>query len=201
MATSTLRRIEQLAAQISQLTVEQNLAVSRARAAGASWAEIGEALGCSPQAAHKRYRWVRHSEQTREVWHERPRCPSDARRRPQNPQSFTLPPRPPIHNYSYSSDIRLPHSGAARTWTATPPTSSSPSSPAADPDARRGCFAGIHTSARSKLELPTLGTGRAPPELQARGTTRTDGMVSLEARAPCLVYQAQWGASRRHFNA
>ena len=72
MATSALRRIEQLAAQISQLTVEQNLAVSRARAAGASWAEIGEALGCSPQAAHKRYRWVRHSEQTREVWHERP---------------------------------------------------------------------------------------------------------------------------------
>jgi len=67
-----LRRIEKLAADISQLTAEQDLAVSRARAAKASWSKIANALGCSPQAAHKRYRWVRHSEQTREVWHERP---------------------------------------------------------------------------------------------------------------------------------
>jgi len=67
-----LRRIEKLATDISQLAAEQDFAVSRARAAGASWAEIANALGCSPQAAHKRYRWVGHSERTREVWHERP---------------------------------------------------------------------------------------------------------------------------------
>lgn len=69
---SPLRRVEKLSAQISQLTAEQDFAVSQARADRATWAEIAEALGCSPQAAHKRYRWVRHSERTREVWHERP---------------------------------------------------------------------------------------------------------------------------------
>jgi hypothetical protein len=70
--TRPLQRIEKLTAQISQLTAEQDLAVSQARATGATWTEIANALGCSPQAAHKRYRWVRHSEQTGEVWHERP---------------------------------------------------------------------------------------------------------------------------------
>ena len=72
MSEPSLHRIERLAAQISQLTVQQDLALSRARAAGASWAQIAKALGCSSHAAHKRYRWVRHSEQTLEVWHEHP---------------------------------------------------------------------------------------------------------------------------------
>lgn len=67
-----LHRIEKLATDISQLAAEQDFAVSQARASGATWAEIATALGCSPQAAHKRYRWVRHSERTLEVWHERP---------------------------------------------------------------------------------------------------------------------------------
>ena len=71
--TGPLQRIENLAAQITQLAVEQDLAVSQARAGGATWAEIAHALGCSPQAAHKRYRWIRHSERTGEVWHEHPR--------------------------------------------------------------------------------------------------------------------------------
>ena len=70
--TRPLQRIKKITAQISQLTAEQDFAVSQARAAGASWAEIANALGCSPQAAHKRYRLVRHSERTREAWHERP---------------------------------------------------------------------------------------------------------------------------------
>jgi hypothetical protein len=66
------RRIEQLSSHISELMAEQDLAVSRARANGATWSQIAEALGCSPQAAHKHYRWMRHSERTGEVWHERP---------------------------------------------------------------------------------------------------------------------------------
>jgi hypothetical protein len=41
-------------------------------AAGATWAEIGEALGVSAQAAHKRYRWLRHSPMTGECWYEPP---------------------------------------------------------------------------------------------------------------------------------
>ena len=32
--------------------------VSEARAAGATWADIGEALGVSTQAAHQKYRWA-----------------------------------------------------------------------------------------------------------------------------------------------
>ena len=67
-----LRRIEELTSQIAELASEQDLAVSRGRAAGASWAEIARALGCSVQAAHKRYRWERHSERPPEVWFERP---------------------------------------------------------------------------------------------------------------------------------
>lgn len=70
--TGPLPRIKHLTAQIAQLTTEQDFAVSQARAEGATWAEIADALGCSPQAAHKHYRWVRHSERTREAWHERP---------------------------------------------------------------------------------------------------------------------------------
>ncbi len=70
--TSPLRRVEALTARLADLNAERDLAVSRALAAGATWTEIAAALGCSPQAAHKRYRWVRHSEHTGEVWHERP---------------------------------------------------------------------------------------------------------------------------------
>jgi hypothetical protein len=72
MTTSSLRRIVMLTSRITQLGIERELAISRALAGGASWAEIGRALGCTPQAAHKRYRWVRHSERTGAVWHEPP---------------------------------------------------------------------------------------------------------------------------------
>lgn len=72
MAPSALRRVAALTARLDDLGAERDLAVSRALAGGATWSEIGEALGVSPQAAHKRYRWVRHSERTGAVWHERP---------------------------------------------------------------------------------------------------------------------------------
>lgn len=72
MTTSPLHRIDMLTGRITQLGIERELAISRALAGGASWAEIGRALGCTPQAAHKRYRWVRHSERTGAVWHEPP---------------------------------------------------------------------------------------------------------------------------------
>ncbi|MHB8593941.1 MAG: hypothetical protein ACYDB3_06345 [Acidimicrobiales bacterium] len=72
MAASSLRRIEALTERLDALTADRDLAVSRALTAGATWTEIAGALGCSSQAAHKRYRWVRHSERTGAVWHERP---------------------------------------------------------------------------------------------------------------------------------
>lgn len=72
MASTPLRRVERLSARIEALSAERELEISRARTAGSTWAEIGHALGCSAQGAHKRYRWVRHSERTATVWHEPP---------------------------------------------------------------------------------------------------------------------------------
>jgi DNA-directed RNA polymerase specialized sigma24 family protein len=72
MAEAPLRRIQELNSHISELLKEQDLAVSRARAGGATWAEIAQALGCSVQAAHKAYRYVRHSEHPPQAWFERP---------------------------------------------------------------------------------------------------------------------------------
>jgi len=72
MATSPLRRIETLTTRIDNLASDRERAIARAIAAGATWAEIAHSLGVTPQAAHKRYRWLRFSERTGEVWHERP---------------------------------------------------------------------------------------------------------------------------------
>jgi len=67
----TLRRIETLTAQIEKLNGERELSFE-AVAAGSTWAEIAQRLGCTLQSAHRRYRWLRHDERTSEVWHERP---------------------------------------------------------------------------------------------------------------------------------
>ena len=72
MTTRALRHIETLTQRLNSLAVERELAISRALISGATWAEIAQPLGCSPQAAHRRYRWLRHSEKTGVVWHERP---------------------------------------------------------------------------------------------------------------------------------
>ena len=72
MAIRALRRIETLTVQLNDLSCQRELSISRALTAGASWAEIAQSLGCSPQAAHRRYRWLRHSEKTGTVWYERP---------------------------------------------------------------------------------------------------------------------------------
>jgi hypothetical protein len=48
------------------------VAVATAVDAGCSWAGIGRALGVSAQAAHRRFRWLRYSPVTGEVWREPP---------------------------------------------------------------------------------------------------------------------------------
>jgi DNA-binding NarL/FixJ family response regulator len=69
---SPLERIETLTARISAIKTERERAIASAVAGGFSWAEIGRALGVTAQAAHKRYRWLRHSPTTGETWHEPP---------------------------------------------------------------------------------------------------------------------------------
>jgi hypothetical protein len=69
---SQLEKIRTLTARVAGLDAQRERAVATAMAAGATWAEIGEALGVSAQAAHKRYRWLRHSPVTGECWYEPP---------------------------------------------------------------------------------------------------------------------------------
>ena len=53
---SSLYRIETLTARIAKTETARQAAVAAAVAEGATWAEIGYALGVSAQAAHKRHR-------------------------------------------------------------------------------------------------------------------------------------------------
>jgi hypothetical protein len=46
--------------------------VADAVEAGCRWVDIGRALGVSAQAAHRRFRWLRHSPVTGESWREPP---------------------------------------------------------------------------------------------------------------------------------
>jgi len=69
---SALERIETLSARIAAVETDREKAIAMAVAGGASWAQLGRALGVSAQAAHKRYRWLRHSTTTGETWHEPP---------------------------------------------------------------------------------------------------------------------------------
>lgn len=72
MSTPPLQRIEQLTGQLTKLTTERELNIVRALDGGATWAEVAKSLGCSTQAAHRRYRWLRFDPKTGAVWHERP---------------------------------------------------------------------------------------------------------------------------------
>lgn len=65
-------KIETITARPEALESQRDAAVATATDAGCSWAEIGRALGVSAQAAHKRFRWIRHSPITGETWREPP---------------------------------------------------------------------------------------------------------------------------------
>lgn len=69
---SPLQKLEALSARLAVLETHRERAVAAAMAAGATWADIGAALGVSAQAAHKRYRWLHHSNLTGECWYEPP---------------------------------------------------------------------------------------------------------------------------------
>ena len=73
---SPLEKIEVLTARLADLEADRERAVASAMQCGATWAEIGVALGVSAQAAHKRFRWLRHSPLTGECWYEPPLAPT-----------------------------------------------------------------------------------------------------------------------------
>ena len=66
-----LHRVARVSRQIADLSLGLDLAVCHAREAGAAWADIAGVLGCSPQAAHKRFRWLRRNA-AGVVWREPP---------------------------------------------------------------------------------------------------------------------------------
>jgi len=74
MATrrSALKRVEVAAARLAAVEAQPDAAVAAAMAAGCTWAEIAAALGVPAQAAHRRFRWLRHSPITGETWREPP---------------------------------------------------------------------------------------------------------------------------------
>lgn len=50
-----LKRLEEARWEVMRVVQAQDRSALRARAAGASWGQIGRALGISQQAAHRRY--------------------------------------------------------------------------------------------------------------------------------------------------
>lgn len=67
-----MKRLELVAGRLAAVEAQRDVAVVSAVEAGCTWAEIGAALGVSAQAAHRRFRWLRHSPVTGEVWREPP---------------------------------------------------------------------------------------------------------------------------------
>lgn len=67
-----LAELADTVAQLDDLAARQDLLIARARSGGASWAAVAVVLGVSVQAAHKRYRTLRHDPVTGRVWHEPP---------------------------------------------------------------------------------------------------------------------------------
>jgi hypothetical protein len=62
--SSSLNKIAVLTKRMAGLEADRKTAIAQAVAAGAPWADIGAALGVSAQAAHRRFRWLRHSRTT-----------------------------------------------------------------------------------------------------------------------------------------
>jgi DNA-directed RNA polymerase specialized sigma24 family protein len=69
---TALARIEELARSIAELEARQAREVARAGFHGATWAQIGAALGVTAQSAHRRFRHVVYDPATGTAWSEPP---------------------------------------------------------------------------------------------------------------------------------
>lgn len=67
-----LARIQELTAAITELETQQTREVARAGFHRATWAQIGTALGVTPQSAHRRFRRAVYDPKTGISWTEPP---------------------------------------------------------------------------------------------------------------------------------
>lgn len=67
-----LERISALTAEIGELEARRAREVARAGYHGASWSQIGAALGVAAQSAHRRFRHLSYDPATGTVWSEPP---------------------------------------------------------------------------------------------------------------------------------
>lgn len=65
-----LERLRATAEGVRVAEAARNLAVARARRWGASWSQIGHALGVSTQAAHRKFKTLHYDTKTGKTWHE-----------------------------------------------------------------------------------------------------------------------------------
>jgi hypothetical protein len=63
-----LDRIAELTAEITDLETRRSLEIGRAGFHGATWSQIGTALGVTAQSAHRRYRYQVYDPATRTSW-------------------------------------------------------------------------------------------------------------------------------------
>ncbi len=54
-----LVRVRETTAALAELEQARDREIARAVHHGATWAQVGEALGVSAQSAHRKYRWLR----------------------------------------------------------------------------------------------------------------------------------------------
>lgn len=67
---NTLAELVDVTGQLGKLAARQDVLVACARAAGATWRQVADALGVSAQAAHKRYRDIKLDHRGR-AWRDR----------------------------------------------------------------------------------------------------------------------------------
>jgi len=67
-----LSHVAEHAEAIERLGSQREREVARALYHGATWCEIGDALGVTTQSAHRKYRWLTYDPQSRQAWTAKP---------------------------------------------------------------------------------------------------------------------------------
>ena len=67
-----LARVVELTASIAELEARRSREIARAGFHGATWAQLGDALGVTAQSAHRRFRHLVYDPATGTVWSEPP---------------------------------------------------------------------------------------------------------------------------------